>query len=359
MTTLLEVYRARVSRGDLNADPGQEAVVTRMQAIDDALAERRKPLLKGRPYVRGLYLWGGVGRGKSMLMDLFFAHTAVARKRRVHFHAFMLELHDFMHRRRAARAKSDRIDSDLLAFAVHVAAEARLLCFDEFFVRDVADAMILGRLFTALFDKGVTVVATSNIAPDDLYRDGLQRDLFLPFIALLKERTQIVHVDGLRDYRLDRVRGRHSYFWPADQDAARAIDDIFAQLTDGKQPEKVVHYFKGRALAVPRAAHGVARFSFDDLCGSDTSALDFGELAARYKTVVVEGIPKLDDEKRNETIRFITLIDTLYENRLFLVASAAAPPERLYAGRESAGAFARTASRLMEMQSRDWREKTG
>lgn len=358
MTMLLLAYRNKIAHGVLMPDPGQEAVMARMQALADALAGK-KPWLGRKTAVRGLYLWGGVGRGKSMLMDLFFEHAPVDKKRRVHFHSFMLELHDFMHQRRAARAKSDRIDSDLLAFAATVAEQARLLCFDEFFVRDVADAMILGRLFTALFDKGVTVVATSNIAPENLYKDGLQRELFLPFIALLQERTEVVHFDGLRDYRLDRLRGQHCYFWPADDDARRSIDDIFLKLTDGQPAQQAVHHFKGRVLTVPQAAHGVARFAFDDLCGRDTSALDFGELARHYKTVILENIPKLSDEKRNETIRFITLIDTLYENRLFLVASGATAPDGLYTGRENASAFARTASRLMEMQSRDWREKTG
>ncbi len=354
MTTISDIYRGKVTDGSLRPDAGQEEAIGRFQALAEALAAKKRP-----KDLRGLYLWGGVGRGKSMLMDLFFDHVSLKKKRRVHFHAFMLEVHDFMHQRRSGRKASDRIDSDLIAFADHIAKDARLLCFDEFQVTDVADAMILGRLFTALFEKGVMVVATSNTAPDDLYRDGLQRDRFLPFIALLKEKQDIIHFDGAKDYRLDRLRGKDTYFWPADDDARKTIDGLFQKLTDGTELHNVTLSFKGRTLVIPRSGRGVARFTFDELCGKETSALDFIELARNYKTVILENIPKLGDDKRNETVRFITLIDTLYEHKAFLIASAAAMPDQLYHGRESAKTFPRTASRLMEMQGKEWLSSAG
>lgn len=360
MTAVMEKYRRRLADGLISPDPEQEAAALKLQDLADRLARPGKGLRRKRPALRGLYLWGGVGRGKSMLMDLFFASVAGVKKRRVHFHAFMNEVHDFLHlRREAARQGGDSqgVDGGLLAFADHVAKEARLLCFDEFFVNDVADAMILGRLFTALFERGVTVVATSNTAPDDLYRDGLQRDRFLPFIALLKEKTDVVAFAGPRDYRREKMRGLDTYFWPADADAAQRLDAVFAVLADGQKPAPAVHAFKGRSLDVPVAALSVARFDFADLCGRPTSALDFAELARHYKAVMLENIPVMDDGRRNEVVRFITLIDVLYENRVCLIASAAAAPDRLYTGTEQARAFARTSSRLVEMQSREWRER--
>lgn len=358
MAILIKSYNQKLSQGLIAPDSAQASVVEKLQVLVDDLSVK-KPLFGKKKNIRGIYLWGGVGRGKSMLMDLFFESLPVKNKRRVHFHAFMLEAHDFMHQRRQSQDKRERIDSDILAFSAKVAQEASVLCFDEFHVHDVADAMILGRLFTALFARGVTVVATSNIAPDDLYKDGLQRDRFLPFIALLKEKMEAVHFDGQRDYRLDRVRGLDIYFSPADASARKNIDDIFSRLTDGQQVEKIAHSFKGRTLTVPIAARGVARFDFADLCGQATSALDFIEIAGNYRTVIVENIPKLNDEQRNEVVRFVTLIDTLYESKVFLIASGQAAPDRLYTGRENAGAFARTASRLMEMQSKDWLNRVG
>jgi cell division protein ZapE len=364
MATFLEIYEQKLASGLLAPDADQRRAAAALDALRKSLeapVQKTGWRLFKKPAAapKGLYLHGGVGRGKSMLMDLFFASVHIEKKRRVHFHAFMLEVHDFLHNRRAARAKGEKehIDSDLLAAAGKIASEAKLLCFDEFQVKDVADAMILGRLFTALFDRGVTCVVTSNIAPDDLYADGLQRDRFLPFIALLKQKLDIVHFTGGTDYRLRRIAGQKVYFWPSDRDAHQALDGIFRTLADEEAGEPLSFTVKSRTISVPRAAKGVASFSFAELCEQPKSALDYLELAKRFRVFIVENIPKLDDARRDAVLRFVTLVDTLYDHHAFLAVSAAAPPEQLYAGTEHAGVFGRTVSRLMEMQSREYRDK--
>jgi cell division protein ZapE len=264
-------------------------------------------------------------------------------------------VHDFLHLRRNARKleqKDERIDSDLLLCADHIASDAWLLCFDEFHVKDVADAMILGRLFTALFDRGVVVVMTSNTAPDDLYADGLQRDRFLPFIALLKERLTVYSFDGDKDYRLGRLQGKKTYFWPSDDDARSELNRLFLSQADNDTGEPRVINLKGRTLKVPRQARGVAYFTFADLCAEQRSAVDYLELTKRYHAFVVEGIPVM-------ALRFITLIDTLYDAGARLIASAAAPPEKLYHGETHAAAFQRTISRLNEMQAQSYNQGHG
>ncbi len=360
MTTLTDIYDQRVKDGAFTPDDDQRRALEALEQLRRQLeAPVEKSFLglfkKAAPAPKGFYLYGGVGRGKSMVMDLFFGAVRVEKKRRVHFNAFMLEVHDFLHQLRSRKDAAERIDNDLFAAADKIASETQLLCFDEFQVRDVADAMILGRLFTALFDRGVTVVTTSNIAPDDLYADGLNRPSFQPFVALLKERLNIFSFDGVRDYRLRRLRELQVYFWPHDEDAHAEMQKIFKTVADGDAGAPLDITVKGRTIHVPKAAHQVACFTFAELCEQPKSALDYLELLKHFRVFIVENVPRLGDANRNAASRFITLIDTLYDNRARLVLSAAAPPDKLYEGGENAEVFQRTVSRLMEMQSPEYR----
>ena len=353
-----ELYRARAVAGVVRADPAQERAVARLQQLHDALSRRRPAGLwrwaarlgrGGSPPPPGLYLWGPVGRGKSMLMDLFFAAAPVARKRRVHFHAFLLDVHDRIERERRA-ATRDPIGRVAAALAV----EARLLCFDEFQVNDIADAMILERLFRALFEAGTVVIATSNRPPDRLYEGGLQRDRFLPFIALLQQRLDLVELDSGRDYRLSRLMGQRVYHRPLGPTAHAALEAAFAALTEGAPAMPETLAVKGRALVVPRAARQIAWFGFDELCARPLAAADYLAIAERYAAVILDGIPQLAPQRRNEAQRLHILIDALYEARTLLVASAAVPPEDIYPAGDGAFEFRRTVSRLNEMQSEDY-----
>ncbi len=360
MQTLTGIYDQKLKAGTLAPDPDQQHAVAVLERLRLALAAHTPagwwPFARKFEAPKGLYLHGGVGRGKSMLMDLFFETAPVDKKRRVHFHAFMLEVHDFMHERRAHRTARDRIDGDLIAAADKIAKDARLLCFDEFQVRDVADAMIIGRLFTALFARGVTVVMTSNIPPDELYAGGLQRELFLPFIELLKQNLTVFSFTGDTDYRMRKLRELQVYFWPYDSDAHVELDKIFKTISDGLEGAPLDIPVKGRIIHVPRAAKTVAAFTFAELCEQPKSALDYLELVKRFKVFVVEKIPRLDDMKRDAVTRFITLIDTLYDNHAMIAISAAAAPDKIYTGTDLAQVFERTVSRLMEMQSRAYRD---
>lgn len=351
-----EAYDALIAGGAIAPDPAQAAAVARLDALSAALADHARGRSRGllgfarkREAPRGLYLWGPVGRGKSMLMDLFFAAAPVEPKRRVHFHAFMAETHEAI---RAMRAENP--GDPIAPVAKRIAKAARLLCFDEFQVTDIADAMLLGRLFETLFAEGVTVVATSNRPPADLYKDGINRQLFLPFIDMIEQKLDIVRIAGPTDYRLGRIRGLPVYLTPDDAQAAAALDAAWSHLTDGAEGRPETLHLLGRTLTLARFAHGVARASFAELCAQPLGPQDMLAIADCVHTLILEHIPLLEPARRNEAKRFVTLIDALYEARRRLICSAAAPPEKLYPAGDGAFEFERTASRLMEMQSADW-----
>lgn len=367
-------YVARMAAGDISPDPGQAKVVFALAELEQRIAARRLArktsalgwLFARRedaiPRVRGLYIHGAVGRGKTMLVDLFYESVAVRkRKRRAHFHEFMADVHARIFQVRADIKAGTIKDTDPIAtVAAALYEEAWLLCFDEFHVTDIADAMILGRLFEKLFDLGVVIVATSNVAPEDLYKGGLNRALFLPFIAMIQQHMDVVRIESPTDYRMEKLGGVRIWYVPGPDhtpaEVDREIEKVWHRIAgaDGGAPAKVTS--SGRVIAVPHAGGGAARFSFEDLCGQPLGASDYLRLARTYHTLVIDHIPQLDQDRRNEAKRFITLIDELYEKGVKLVASAAAEPEELYLGTEGAEAFewARTVSRLHEMRSSDY-----
>ncbi len=360
----LFAYRAQRASGALEGDPAQELAAEKLQSLHNALRHYRPGagatgwrarLGFAGPEAdmpQGLYIYGGVGRGKSMLMDLFFAGAPPRAKRRVHFHQFMLEV-----QRRLHEGRGKKQADPLAAVADALAREAWLLCFDEFHVYTIADAMILGRLFEALFQRGVVVVATSNWAPDDLYKGGLQRERFLPFIELIKHRLDVLHLAGVRDFRLARLKTLEVYHHPLDAEAAKGLDRAFAALTDNAKGEELsVPIAGGRSLTLKQTALGVARAGFADLCQKPLGAADFLALAENFHTLILAGVPQLGPERHNEARRFMTLVDALYEHRVNLVMSAERPPHALYPQGQGAFEFQRTISRLIEMRSAEYIE---
>ena len=361
-------YQALVSSGAIQPDEAQAEVADAFADLERRLANYkpvRKQGLLGRLFAdkdgppRGLYVHGEVGRGKTMLMDLFFQTCPVAHKRRAHFHEFMAEVHEriYSYRQNIARGEINNGNGDVIALTANaIFDEAWLLCFDEFHVTDIADAMILGRLFAKLFELGTVVVATSNVAPEDLYKGGLNRALFLPFIAQISEHMDVLRLDARTDFRLEKLAGVKMWLVPADRHAAAALDQAWVKMTRNAKCKPRDIAIKGRILHVPCSADGVARFSFADLCEQPLAAADYLRLARDYHTILVDRIPVMDYPDRNAAKRFVALIDTLYDNAVKLMASAATDPLSLYVATEGyeASEFKRTASRLIEMSSESY-----
>lgn len=355
-----KAYDAKLATGSLRADPAQAAAVAELARVEAALAQaprgggggffRRR---KAAAPVRGLYLWGGVGRGKSMLMDLFHAASPEPRKRRIHFHAFMQEVQFALH-----EVRQTGVDDAIGPVADAIIRDVRLLCFDEMQITDIADAMIVGRLFEKLFAAGVCVVTTSNRPPDDLYKDGLNRNLFLPFIDVLKANLEVHELGSATDYRQGRLEGHKAYFAPINEAAEMAIDRVWTDLV-GQKGEPLTIQRKGREIVIPEYWGGVARATFRDLCAQPLGPGDYLEIADRLRVLILKDVPRLGRAGQNEAKRFVTLIDALYEAGVRLIVSAAAEPEQLYPEGEGAFEFERTASRLREMMSADWGRETG
>lgn len=359
-------YSVLVKSGAIGWDSAQARLLAEMDNLVLALDARRSGapnrlmqfLGRREPAPpKGLYIWGSVGRGKTMLMDLLFDAVPGENKRRVHFHAFMADVHERIHKwRQQLKEGSVKGDDPIAPVASALAAEASVLCFDEFAVTDIADAMILGRLFAALFQHGVIVIATSNVAPEHLYEGGLNRALFLPFIGLLTERMTIRQLVSRTDFRLEKLDGGSLYHVPDDDNATQALDLVFRQLTGRDRGEPKTLIVKGHPLEVPNASHGVARFGFADLCAKPLAANDYLELARNFHTLIIDHIPRMTQAERNEAKRFILLIDTLYDRKVKLIASAAAEVHELYGADNGVEAFEfdRTVSRLIEMRSEEY-----
>jgi cell division protein ZapE len=361
MSDLTKAYQSRIDAGDLHEDAAQQAALGVLDRLASVLDGYRPQVRHGfwagllsdtLPVPRGLYIYGSVGRGKSMLMDLFFTEARVAKKRRVHFHQFMLEIQARLHAH-----ESEEAPDILPRVAREIANGAWLLCFDEFHVGNIADAMILGRLFQALFDAGVVVVATSNWPPDQLYKNGLQRERFLPFIDLIENKMDIYHLDGAVDHRLEQTREVPHYFYPLSQENTHKLQGIFFRLTGDAEPEEMALPVQGRVLKITHAAKGVGFFNFDELCVAALGAADYLEIAHCLHTVLIDEVPVMKAEKRDQTMRFINLIDALYEARAKLYLTAAAPLEKLAPAGELSFPFQRTLSRLMEMQGEEYKKK--
>ncbi|TMJ64773.1 MAG: AFG1 family ATPase [Alphaproteobacteria bacterium] len=360
-------YESLVSSGAIEADAAQQQAAQALGDLEQRLGSYkplRKQGLLGRLFAdkdeqppRGLYIHGEVGRGKTMLMDMFFQHSSVVHKRRAHFHEFMAEVHERIYGYRQNLARGEIANGDVIALtAASIFDEAWLLCFDEFHVTDIADAMILGRLFARLFELGTVVVATSNVAPDDLYKGGLNRALFLPFIAQISDHMEVLRLDARTDFRLEKLAGVKMWLVPADHAAESALNKAWARMTGNARCKPREIAMKGRVLHVPCSADGVARFSFADLCENPLAASDYLRLAHDYHTIMIDRIPVMDYAERNAAKRFIALIDTLYDNAVKVMASAEADPLSLYIATEGheVNEFKRTSSRLIEMSSESY-----
>lgn len=365
MSGIAERYAGLVESGALERDPVQARAAAKFQKLQDELSTYRRAskasslgwlMARGAKSAapRGLYIWGDVGRGKTMLMDLFYETASVEKKRRAHFHEFMADVQDRLVQARQAIKEGKLKDSDPIApVAADLAEEALLLCFDEFHVNDIADAMILSRLFERLFERGVVMVATSNVEPGDLYREGLNRPLFLPFVKLLQERCETINLAARTDYRLEKLVGTRMWHTPNDLEAQQQVDEIWRKLAGRAGGAPCDLSYRGRTIQVPFAGNGAARFDFAELCRRPMGAADFVQIAHHFHTVVIEDIPVMSTEQRNEAKRFILLIDALYDNAVKLIASAEAERDEIYRGEGTieAAEFRRTVSRLIEMGS--------
>lgn len=364
MSGVLARYEALIADGQLQPDPAQRAAAERLERLQEELEaplpkktlfERLTGTRAARPDPRGVYMWGGVGRGKSMLMDLFVETLEIKRKRRVHFHAFMLEVDALV-----AQARKAQREDPLVSVALQLSEKVRCLAFDEMVVNNTADAAIMGRFFTAMMEQGTVIVTTSNRPPRDLYKEGINRSLFIPFIGLVESEMDVVELNGETDYRLDRIGGLAMWHTPFGDAATQKVREAFFRLTDfdaedaANVPSGALELGGGRTLHVPKALKGVGVFSFKRLCGENRGAADYLAIARAFHTVILVGIPKMSPENRNEAIRFTKLIDALYENRVKLFTTAAAAPEGLYVSGDGAFEFERTVSRLNEMQSEDY-----
>lgn len=369
--TVAQQYDHLVEKGAIKRDPAQERVVRELDLLVDRIREKRMARKsralgwlfgKGKKTnepITGLYIHGEVGRGKSMLMDLFYQILPARAKRRVHFNVFMADVHDRIARHRQALKDGKTKETDPIPpVAAELAQEAWVLCFDEFTVTDIADAMILSRLFSSLFENGVVLIATSNVDPDDLYKDGLNRGLFLPFIKILKDHVKVLHLAADTDYRMEKLNRLPVYLTPLGPETERMMDQAWETVVNGREVRTETVTVMGRGIPVPRAAGDAARFSFAELCEAPLGARDYQALVERYKTLFIDDIPVMDLPQRNAAKRFILLVDTLYEARTRVVLSAAAAPDRLYIAKTGTESFefARTASRLTEMQSEEWQE---